>query len=205
VAVAHDVGPDDVGVHPARDLEAHHLPPEVAGREHELRVHLALAQDALRAVHVGQEEIQGGDPLHEPAFEPLPLPARHHARHEVEGEDPLRALGLAVDGEGDALVEELDVGLAPPLVEAGRAQAPELVVEGAVVGAHLPRRFEHLVEEGPRVVCTLEEPWLHPCLRPRLLPGRRAYVPSPGPGNAGGESPPFPVVMKDRVRACARG
>jgi hypothetical protein len=38
------------------------------------------------------------------------------AGNEVEGEDALGSLFLAVDGEGDPLVEELDVGVATALM-----------------------------------------------------------------------------------------
>ena len=79
------------------------------------------------------------------------------AGHEVEGVDALGPFFLAVDREGDALIEELDVRVAPALLERLVAHAPELFEEPSVVRTNLSCFDEHLVEEPARVVASGEE------------------------------------------------
>ena len=81
---------------------------------------------------------------------------RDHARDQVEREDPLEPLLLAVDREADALVQERDVDRVPALLELVDAERGELLGEHAVVGPRLARRLEHLVEERPGLVAAFE-------------------------------------------------
>ena len=82
----------------------------------------------------------------------LPLGAGDDARQQVVGKDALGAFVVAVDREGDALVQEGAVGgllAVPPL---GRRQL-EQAVEQEAIG--VPRRVaggEHLVEGGVELV-----------------------------------------------------
>ena len=145
-----------MGVDPARHGHAHHLPTEVVGAEDEVARYLALPHHALIAVDVGEEEVERGHALGEPPLQALPLGMRDDAGDEVEGEDPLRSLFLAVDGEGDALIQELDVGVLAALLEGFVAHPPELLEETPVVRTRLSGRLEHLVEEGPEVVASGE-------------------------------------------------
>ena len=135
VAVAHQVGADDVGVDVLGHVHAHHLAAEVPGAEDQLGRHDFFAQDALVVIDVVQEVVEGGHALGEAALQPVPLGGRDDARDQVEGEDALDAFFLAVDGEGDALVEELDVGVAAALLEGVGGHAAELLEEPTVVGA----------------------------------------------------------------------
>ena len=70
------------------------------------RRHRAVGEDPLVAVDVGQEELEGPHPLHQPALQRRPVGGRDHARHQAEGEDLLGAPLVGVDREGDALVEQ---------------------------------------------------------------------------------------------------
>jgi hypothetical protein len=164
--VAHEVGADDVRVEPAGDLDADHLAPEVAGAEDEVRRHHPLADDPLAVVDVLEEQVERGHALRQPPFQAVPLLARDHPRHQVEGEDALDPLGLAVHREGDALVQERQVGRPPARLELRGRQPAQLLVEAPVVGPDPPRRLEHLVEERPRLVA-----------RPQDVRGRRAPLP----------------------------
>ncbi len=119
--IAHQVDAGDVHVDAARRLDADHLAAEVRAREHQRARDLAVAQDALRTVDVLQEEIQGDDALGEPALHPVPFGAREDAWHEIEGEEALGAAAVAVDGEGDALEQERQVGQPAAFVELGPA------------------------------------------------------------------------------------
>src|SRR6185295_5985373 len=109
-----------------------HLPPEVARPEDQVGRDLPVADDVLPVVDVLEKRVEGRNPLAEAALEGVPLLVRNHPRDEVEGKDALRPLGLAVHGERDSLVEELDVRLAPPLLEDAAGELQELVAQRLV-------------------------------------------------------------------------
>ena len=154
--VAHDVDAGDVRVDAAGRVEADHLAPEVPRAEHELGRHLPVAQDALAVVDVGEEGVERVHALDHAALDVIPLLARDDARDEVEREDPLEPLLLAVDREADALVEERGVDRVPPRRELLDAQRRELLGERAVVRPRPAGRLEHLVEERPGLIAALE-------------------------------------------------
>ncbi len=155
VLVAHDVDSGDVRVHPAGRLDADHLAAEVPRAEDELRRDPAVAQDPLAVVDVGEEQVERAHPLYEAAFDVAPLVPGDHARDQVEGEDPLEPLLLAVDREADPLVEERGVDRAPALLELLDAEPCELVGQHPVVRARQAGGLEHLVEERARLVAAV--------------------------------------------------
>ena len=104
--IANDVGADHVGEDGPGRKDPDQLALVLLAREHELGRDHAVLQALLVVVDVADEEIERGDPLHEPGFELLPLDGRDDPRHEIEREDALDALLLAIDGEGDALVDQ---------------------------------------------------------------------------------------------------
>jgi len=57
-------------------------------------------------VDVLQEQVDGREPLREAAFERVPLAAGENARQQVEREDALGPLVVAVHCEGDACVRK---------------------------------------------------------------------------------------------------
>ena len=68
------------------------------------------------------------------------------ARQQVVGKDALGALVAAVDGEGDALGEEGEVGGLLAALQFVRRQAGQGFGQGAVVRAQLAAGLAHLVE-----------------------------------------------------------
>ncbi len=152
IAVAHEVDAADVGVDIAGDVEADHLPPEVARAEDEVGRHDPGLEDLLAVVDVGEEEVQRAQPLHEAALDHLPLVRGNDPWHEIEREDPVGACVVAVDGEPDALGEEEGVRDPDPLVELARAHCREALREQPVVHPRMLRGLEHLVEERSHVV-----------------------------------------------------
>ena len=70
-------------------------------------------QDFLRAVDVGEEHIQRLDALEKPGLQPLPLGAAEHARHDIEGDQPLGRILVAIDGESNADSPEQKFRLRP--------------------------------------------------------------------------------------------
>ena len=78
-------------------------------------------------VDVVDEHIQRLDALLEARVDQPPLVRRDEAGDEVEGEDALRAvLGIRIDREGDALVEEGAVGEIARAAQVARVQLGEL-------------------------------------------------------------------------------
>ena len=81
-----------------------------------------------------------------------PLVGRDDPRDQVEREDPVGALVVAVDREADPLRQEEGVGDADPLASPSSLSAREPLVERAVVRPRAAGGLEHLVEERPEVV-----------------------------------------------------
>ena len=106
----------------------------------------AVGENFGVGVNVAQKEIQRGDALREPALDAVPLRGGHQARQQIVGEDALRALFAAVDGEGDALGEEgeIDRLLAPLQLVGG--QAGQRLGKRAIRRPHLAAGLAHLVE-----------------------------------------------------------
>ena len=68
-------------------------------------------------VDVLEKKVEREHALLEPLLDRRPFCRRNDARHQVEGEDALGALLIAVDGEGDALAQEGSVDGGAALVE----------------------------------------------------------------------------------------
>ena len=70
----------------------------------------AVVEDAAFVIKVFKEEIQSGDALGESFFDARPFCVGDDAWQQVVGENAFGAFGAAVDGQGDALVQEGEVG-----------------------------------------------------------------------------------------------
>ena len=166
VAVANEVAAADVDIDVLRHVEAHELRAEMFRALDHLARHDALLHDPLLVIEVVQEHIQRGDALHQPALDVLPLGARDDARDGIEGHDPLRALVVAIDGEGDALIEEglRREAILPLDLRVGQfVETPE---HRAAMRAHRAGRAEHLIEKIADLV--VAEMIAHKSARPRL-------------------------------------
>ena len=101
------VDPDDVD---ARDMDIdvvrhpppRHLRPEAGIAEHEVARDQPRLENFARAIDVGEEKVERLHALDQPRFEPRPLGARNDAGDDVERDQPLGGVLVAVDGEGDA-------------------------------------------------------------------------------------------------------
>jgi hypothetical protein len=145
-AVPDDVGADDVREDLARRDHVPELALVLLARENELRRNDPILEALLALIDVENEEVQGRDALDQPRLQPFPLARRDDAGHEVEREDPLGALLLTVDGEGDALVHEREPlqTLAP--LDLALREGLEDGDEGPVVLTGRPAPVERLVE-----------------------------------------------------------
>lgn len=92
VPVAHEVGAGNVAPDPLRWVDARALGAVAGGRLHNVPRDHAVAQDLAVVVDVVNEQIQGSNPLLQPALQYLPVRRTDDARHQVKGKDLFRAL-----------------------------------------------------------------------------------------------------------------
>ena len=85
-----------------------------------------------------------------PVLDVRPLLGRDDARDQVEREDPVDSLVVAVDREADSLGQEEGVGRADPLAQPVVAERTEPVVQLAVVAARAARASNISSKNGPR-------------------------------------------------------
>ena len=111
VSAPDHVDPGDVDPHPVGRVDPERRTVEVLGRGDQTVRKDAVLQYLALAVQVGEESLQGLDPLCHPRSKDLPLVLRDHPRDEVEGERALLAGQL-----------ECDPPVAKGSVSSGRAQ-----------------------------------------------------------------------------------
>ncbi len=70
-------------------------------------------QDCAGSIDVPEKHVEGVDALREPRRQTRPFRARDDARHDVERNQPLRRILVAVDAEGDADAAKHIFGLGP--------------------------------------------------------------------------------------------
>ena len=106
IGEADEVGAADADVDSSRYGQAAHFATEMAATVDEFARDDAIGEDAAAMVDIFEEEVERGDALGEAAFDFAPFVVRDDARQEIVGEDALGAFFVAVDGEGDALMEK---------------------------------------------------------------------------------------------------
>ena len=145
LAGAHDVDAGDVRVDAAGHVEPLHLGAVLRIAEDLLGAEDAGAQDVLAVVDVRDEGVQRLDALAQPGGELAPLVGREDARHDVERDQPLVAVLLAVDRERDAHPVEEAVGFGALLAQRIFRFPGEPVRIDRIRRAHLPVGGIHLV------------------------------------------------------------
>ena len=145
LVVADDVGAADVDVDVARHLDVHELPAEMLRRHHVMGGDGAVLDDVLFVIDVVEEEVERRDALDQAGFEVLPFTGGDDAWHEVERENALRALRVAIDVERHALAQEGQVDRGALRLEVLRAHFAKMLDEMLVVRADLPAGLHHLV------------------------------------------------------------
>ena len=135
VLEAHEIGAGDRDVDVAVDVDAAHLAPVVPAAVDQVARHDAFGEDPALVVDVLEKQVDRRQPLRQAALERAPLGGGDDARQQVERKDPLGALLVAVDGEGDALGQEGPVGLDLALASSPAEEAAELVEERPAVRA----------------------------------------------------------------------
>jgi len=145
-SVPDDVGADHVREDLARRNDVQELALVLLARQDDLRRDDTVLEALLALIDVEDEEVQRRDPLDQPRLQPLPLARGNHAGHEVEREDPLRALLLAVHRERDALVHQRELLQALAPLDLALGERFQNRDEGLVVLARGPFLVEGFVE-----------------------------------------------------------
>ncbi len=143
--VAHQIAAADIDIGAVRHGKATHLAAIVLRPVDHRARHDAVLQDARVAIDVAEEQIEHGDALAQASIDAGPFLGGDDARQKIGRDDPLGRLVVAVDGEGDALMQEGEfAGLLAAQELAGR-QRGQSPVECGVVRAHRAVGGEHLV------------------------------------------------------------
>ena len=146
VAVADDIGAHDVGVDALGRDHAEELALVFLAGEHELGRHDPVLEAALVLVDVEDEEVQRGDALNEAGLDPLPLAGGDDPGDEVEREDALGPLLLAVHRERDALVHQRELLQPLAALDLGLREGLEDRDERTVVRTRTALAAERFVE-----------------------------------------------------------
>src|SRR5438128_2379737 len=115
-----------------------------------------VLQNSLRPVDILQEEIERHHALAEAALDVVPLLAGKDSRRQVEGEETLGATAVAIDGEGDALQEEREIGELPALFELAGGHGGQFLINLGVMRPGNAIGGEHLVEKRAWIVVSEE-------------------------------------------------
>ena len=97
-----------------------------------------VGEDPSRAVDVVDEQVDRAHALLEAGREVRPFARREDAGDDVEGDDPLGRLLVAIDGEGDAEAAEGGFGGLLAAVQLGRGQVGEPGGDRLEIGARRP-------------------------------------------------------------------
>ena len=131
-----DVGAADRDVGIERHLHAFHFRPVVGAAAYEILRDHAVADDAALAVYIRQKQVQRLNALNQTALDVFPVAREHQPRDAVDREDPFDGLVVAVDGEGDPLVQQ---GAVDPLLQAAE-----------FIGGQLRQRLDQCIAMRPR-------------------------------------------------------
>ena len=128
-----------------------HLLPVHLRAEHRILKDQILGHDAglqnlAAVVNVLDVGVDGLDALLEAALQRLPFGRRQDARNDVEGDQPLLRLGIAVDRKGDADAAEEQLRLAPAEVEHVRRNLAEPVRQLGIGRPNRAFAAPHFVE-----------------------------------------------------------
>ncbi len=105
-----------------------HDRPKIGVAEDQIGGDDAIPEDLLLVIEVVEQEIEGGDPLDDPALDMLPFRCREHAWDRVERQDAVDRVGLGIDREGDPQIVERLLGADDAPLEIGRGHGGEPVV-----------------------------------------------------------------------------
>ncbi|MNG98314.1 hypothetical protein D3C79_574520 [compost metagenome] len=131
------------------------------------------ADDALVVVQVSQKQVQRLDPLNAAPLHHPPFTGGNTARNRIEGNQPLGALLVAIEGEGDAGAVEQQVGFTSTLGQQLRrgfgqpaGERPVMRTDQTVSGVHFVIKG---ADHAELLVTRAPEPSQAPCQRHNSL------------------------------------
>ena len=147
VARADQVGPAESDVDPLRNRDPAHLDTILGAAVDHVRGDDPVGEYPPAPVDVGQEQVQRLEPLAQPALDEVPGIGIDDSRQHVDGDDALLGALLAVDREGDSLLQEGPFGAFLHGGDLFGNHAVENVPELAAVVARRTVGLEHFVVE----------------------------------------------------------
>src|SRR5947208_1465470 len=103
-------------------------------------------------IDIVQKKIERGNPLLQTALDLFPFRSGNNSRDEIKGKNPLGALSVVINREGDALAQESERGQVTFAIKFSFSQLGETSQQPLVMGPGLARRGKHLVVKLPRLV-----------------------------------------------------
>ena len=152
VWLADEVGADDCHVNAVWHIDIAHLAAEVLAAVDQLKGHHLVAENLRLMVNIIEKEIERGDTLREPTFNNIPFGGCDDAWQQVKGKDALRALGVAVDSEGDALKEKRFVGRTLTLLQLLRRQFEQCLIEQLILWTRVALAIKHFVKGSVKLI-----------------------------------------------------
>ena len=148
---AHDVDAGDMHIDVVRHLLPVHFRAEDRVLENQILGHDAGLEHFAPVIDVLDISVDRLDPLLEPALQSLPFGRGEDARNDVERDQALLRLGVAVDRKGNADAPKEVLGLAAAEIEHVRGNFAQPVRQLGVGRPHRAFAAPHLVEHsGPR-------------------------------------------------------
>jgi hypothetical protein len=146
VVDADDVDAGDVHINVVRHVLAVHLGPEHRVLVDQVLRDQACAQDIAGVVDVRKKHVQRFHALLQPGFEDRPFLRGNDPWNDVEWDQPLLRLGVAVDGEGDADPAEQQFGFLAPIFQRVRRRLLQPERQLPVGLTQAPVRLAHFIE-----------------------------------------------------------
>jgi hypothetical protein len=103
-------------------------------------------------VHIPDEQVQRLDALLDAGIEQAPVGGGEHARDQVEGQDAVDGVALAIDREGDAQHEQLALGVFRAGGQVRQLHLLEPVPEGGEIAIAVLGLAEQLAEKRAWIV-----------------------------------------------------
>jgi hypothetical protein len=170
--VADDIDAADMHVGAVRHVQPDHFGAEIAVAEHQGAGDHAVVQDALLVVDVADEGVERGHALPHAAFDHIPFGGGEHAGDQVERQDAVDGVLIRIDGEGDALVEQLGLGEIGTAAQFGRLDAADALGDQRHGG--IMRRAIHQFAEEFAALVAIQQPVGRQHTMPLPRPIRRA-------------------------------
>ena len=154
--VADDVGAADMHIGAVRRIEADHRLAVGRVAQHQFARHDAVLQDLPVVIDVVQEQVQRAHALDDAGFQRAPFLRGDHARDQVERQDAVDRGGVGIDGEGDAALQQVALGIGGAAAQCLDRQMAQPFAQQRQRGMGRLARPQHLAEQAARIVAPPE-------------------------------------------------